>query len=94
MPSGLQVLAANSAVVSETSTRLSRQLGSVAIGTSSQTGSVTNAGFAEGSPWWMCVGVVGGTYAITPAISVTGNTIAWDWGTLPRTACRLNFGVY
>src|SRR3546814_6921867 len=84
-------------VIVDQNTRLSRVLGIVTIPTSPNTGSVTHADFAQGLPWWVTTngGVAGTYFNITPAMSFSGTTLSWDWGTLPfKTATTLIYGVY
>lgn len=101
MAHGLRIWDALGNLTMDTSTRMSRLLGAYTIPTGSATGSFSDAGFAQGTPWWSMVGgaiLVGGPTAsyfnITPQVSVTGNVLSWDWASLPRSDVILLYGVY
>jgi hypothetical protein len=98
MAEGLQIWDAQGQLVFDTTTRNTRILGIVDIGTGAATGSVTNAGFAEGTPFWFCTALSFSTnlgdYIISPTFSVSGNTLTWNWHSMPRRSCRLIFGTY
>lgn len=96
MSYGVRTFDANGGVIIDTSSRLSRVLGETTVSASSITGSVSVAGFDQGTPWWACVagGTTQGYFNITPSISRSGNTLSWDWGNLPRANCKLIFGVF
>jgi hypothetical protein len=83
-------------LIVDTNNRLSRVLGTVDI-TGGVSGSVTNADFAQGTPFWICTAKEA-SYSLYsgggPNISVSGSTLSWDFtGRAPRNA-RLVYGVY
>jgi len=79
MPAGLQVWDATGALVLDTSTIVARVLGSIT--TSDLSGSLTDAGFLTGNPFW-AVATSQPWYfnaLLHESISVTGSTLAWDF---------------
>lgn len=95
MPLGMQVWDASGNLIVDTATYMGRILGTVSTGTSN--GSVTNAGFATGQPWWFITRKTSSAYMYTPKITISGNTLSWQFesGTYANKAdCLITYGVY
>jgi hypothetical protein len=93
---GFRVWDAAGNIIHDITDRLSRTLGVTTIGTASQTGSVTHAGFADGEPYWICTSTDASNqfFILAPNFSFFGTTLSWDWGTaIPRCNCQLVYGV-
>lgn len=95
MAEGIRAYDTAGNLIFDLSTRMSKTLGIVDIGTGAATGSVTNADLQQGQPFWHLIGgTASGPVFVTPAVSVSGSVMSWDWGTLPRSACKLIYGIY
>lgn len=94
MPQGVQVWDASGNLIIDITQRLGRVLG-VATLTSPTDGSVTDAGFGTGTPFWACIPVATGR-ALVPDLSISGNTLSWDFltGYSYAPTYRLIYGVY
>ena len=94
MPQGLQVWDASGNLILDLTDRLGRILG-ISTLTSPTDGSITDAGFASGTPWFICLPISSGA-ASTPQCSVAGNVISWDFitGGNYATTYKLIYGVY
>ena len=89
---GLQVFDANGNTVMDTSTRLGRVLG-IAVITAGVSGSLTNNGFYEGTPFFQAMGDYG-SRVVGPALSVSGNTLSWSWPAASSGEYRIIYGIY
>jgi hypothetical protein len=94
MPQGLQVYNASGQLLVDLTDRLSRLLG-IATLTNPTDGNLTDAGFATGTPWWVCLPISGGSVS-TPAVSIAGNVLSWDFDASGNyaTTYKLIYGVY
>jgi hypothetical protein len=94
MPQGMQIWDASGNLILEISDRIARVLGVASI-TGGTDGSVTNAGFSTGTPFWACVPVASGR-APVPDVSLSGTTLSWDFtpGIGYAPSYRLVYGVY
>lgn len=93
MPQGLQVFDASGNEILSVTDRISRVLGVTTI-TGGSAGSVTNAGFAGLTPFWMCTPLVSfPTYAPQFSFNAGTNTLSWTW---PRTGAdhQLVYGAF
>ena len=72
-------------------TRYARKLGQVTITSSNQSGSVTDAGFADGDPWYFMLGATQ-VYG-EPRVSFSGNTMTWTATGLGTFSGTLFYGV-
>lgn len=93
MPAGFQAWDASGALIIDITTRTGFVIGSVAINLFNQSGSVTNAGFADGSPFYFIVAATGesGRY---PQVSFSGNTMTWTQSTAANFAGTIFYGFY
>lgn len=91
---GLEIYNASGQLRLSITDRISRILGITTL-TSPTDGNITNADFATGMPFWICIPISGGRVPI-PDISVSGTTIYWDFtpGLGYSTNYRLIYGVY
>lgn len=89
---GLQIFDGGGNVVLDTSTRAGRVLG-IALINAGSSGSLTNSGFSEGTPFWQAMGDYG-SRVVGPAVSVNGNTLSWSWPASSSGQFRLLYGVY
>lgn len=93
MAQGLKVWDASGNVVLDTSTRVGRLLGSVAVNTA--TGSVMNADFAQGTVLWFLVPIGTGGAQQYPAVSYSSGTTTLSWsGAFTSATFQLWYGVY
>lgn len=106
MPQGLQVFDADGHLVLDTSSRIGRILGYVDAPVGA--GSIVNASFAQGTPFYFVnkdFGVLGayGPFELpsrisTPEVSFSGTTMSWTRAAPPDTDaggdCRIYYGVY
>jgi hypothetical protein len=94
MPQGLQVWDASGNLILDLTDRLGRILG-ISTLTPPTDGSVINADFATGTPFWACVPVSSGR-APVPNVSFSGTTLSWDFvaGISYGPSYRLIYGVY
>ena len=94
MPQGWQAFDASGNLIVDVSTRLGRVLGVQTL-TAATGGSVTNANFASGTPFWMLsnVSVAG---ARQPEITFSGTTLSWSFPGVGWSGetYRLVYGVY
>lgn len=94
MAQGLQVWDASGNLIVDTGDALGKVLG-VATITAGTDGSVTNAGFALGDPFWQCVSqATYGTHQPTFSFSAGTNTLSWAWEGRSGVDCKLVYGVY
>lgn len=92
MPQGLQVWNASGQLIVDVTDNLGRVLG-IANVTGGAAGSVTHAGFAQGTGFWMLMGV--NSYALpAPAFSLSGTTLSWTWPDGGSGSFKLVYGVY
>ena len=95
MPAGLQIWDASGNLIFDTPTRCGRVLGTVTFGT--MNGSVTNAQFAAGTPFWFVSQSSPGYAAYQPTIAVVGNTLSWSWtvsGSTGNIGGTIIYGIY
>lgn len=94
MPQGLQVWDAAGNLTLDLTDRIGRLLG-IATLTSPTDGNLTDAGFASGTPWFVCLPYSGGASS-TPDVSIAGNVISWDFvtGGSYSATYKLIYGVY
>lgn len=92
MAYGLVVRDAAGNVILDTSTRLTRILGTFNTGTSN--GSITDGNLAQGTPFWFISDGYGSGDGFTADISVSGTTISWTITGTPKIACQFVYGVY
>lgn len=94
MPHGLRTWDSSGNLIIDVSTRLTRILAIQAV--TNVNGSVTNADFALGAPFWYFTNVPSGI--ATPAVSFSGTTLTWTWPAnttqFPRGNMNLVYGVY
>lgn len=91
MDAGYQVWNASGILITDTTDRMGTLLGIVTL-TGGVSGSVTNAAFADGAPFWCATPLVTfNTFA--PLITPSGTTLSWSW---PITGADhiLLYGVY
>ncbi len=74
MPLGLRLRDASGNVIFDTSTRTGQILGTVSITSTNQSGSLTDGGLANGTPFFM---LNGGPSEVDPAVSFSGTTMSW-----------------
>ena len=79
MSAGLQIWDASGNLIFDTPTRCGRVLGTVSFGNTN--GSVSNAQFAAGTPFWFVSQTSPGYAAYQPTIAVASNTLTWTWST-------------
>lgn len=98
MADGLKVWDASGNLTFDGTTRISRVLGSIGV-SAGATGSVTDAGFATGTPYCICVRTNAGTPTqpnnsnIPPIISFAGTTMSYNVAA-PSNDHLLIYGVY
>lgn len=97
MPQGLQIWDANGNFVLDTNNRIGLIISNIQTGTVD--GSVTDARLGVGTPFWFCVlnSFTVGDVPIIPIISVSGNTLSWQFPGYTngvRRACTISYGVY
>lgn len=94
MPQGLQVWDASGNLILDISERVGKFLGIATI-TAGVNGSVTNAGFALGQPFFM-VTTLGTLPTYRPSLTFNAgtNTLSWDWQGRPGSNCSLRYGVF
>ncbi|PZR83595.1 MAG: hypothetical protein DI537_34685 [Stutzerimonas stutzeri] len=90
MAQGLQVWDASGTLIFDTGAALFRELGAVSIGSGNNSGSVTDAGFAEGLSMWFIIGAQLDNY---PDISFSGTTLTWSANGTPFSG-TLYYGTY
>jgi len=94
MPHGLRTWDASGNLIIDVSTRLTRIIGTQAI--TPVDGSLSNADFALGTPFWYFTNVPVGK--ATPVVSFSGTTLTWTWPAsttqFPRDNMTLVYGVY
>lgn len=80
MAAGLQIWDANGVLVSDTTSRWGRFLGSFTIPkpTGNASGSITDAGLSTGEPFFYAYGTQG-DWTLMPNIYPNGNTIQWSY---------------
>lgn len=79
MPQGLQVFDASGNEILSVTDRISRVLGITTISGGSP-GSVSNAGFAGLTPFWICTPLVSyGTFSPQFSFDAGTNTLSWTW---------------
>lgn len=93
MAHGIRTFDASGNILMDTDTNMGRILGMTTTGTSN--GSVTNADFAQGTPFW--IAIVNNTTAnntvVSPDFSFSGTTLTWTHNTYSGDT-RLIYGVY
>lgn len=98
MATGLKVWDSSGNLTFDGTARISRVLGSAAVGAGSS-GSITNAGFATGAPYCICVRTNAGTPTqpnnsnVPPIISFSGTTLSYNVAA-PSNDHLLIYGVY
>ena len=92
MPLGLQVFDASGNVIVDTSTRLGRILG--VTNTNTSTGSLVNSNFSTGTPFWYAIPLLRNDVHFGPLITVSGNTLSWDYQGRTFVNHRIVYGVY
>lgn len=94
MPHGLRTWDASGNMVIDVSTRLTSIIGVASV--TSSNGSVTNADFARGTPFWYFTNIPAGI--ATPDVSFSGTTLSWTWNAnttfFPRGNMNLVYGTY
>lgn len=95
MPTGLQVFdPATGALVSDFTTRLSQTVGTLTLGDGHGAGSITNAYFAEGTPFATVLGEgrwrADGTPRTPTRISFSGAVLNYTAG----DSCQIVYGIY
>jgi len=94
MAYGLRVRDAAGNIILDITDRVGTVLG-VATITGGVNGYVTNAGFAEGAPFWMATALA--TYSTrSPGFAFDAglNRLSWDWGGASGVDHKLVYGVY
>lgn len=92
MAAGLQVWDANGSLIVDLSTRLGRILGVTTF--SSSTGSITDADFASGTPFFIASPTSVSSPSFGPKLTISGTTLSWDFEGRVASAHRLVYGVY
>jgi hypothetical protein len=97
MTQGLQVFDASGNIVVDTTHYLGRILGVTTVGISN--GSITNANFSKGTPFWVANRDSGSYNTSQPIYTLTNSTtISWSWGAQSgnpgNTTQTLIYGVY
>lgn len=98
MAYGLRTWDEQGKLLIDTSSRLSRVLGTVQI-TAGVDGSVSSPDFVQGTPFWMAYATAAstGSYAgAMPAFTISGSTLSWSWAGMEqyKDNCTLIYGVY
>lgn len=100
MPYGFQVFSATGELEIDLSTSLTRVLGRFQTGNSQTYGSVTDANFAKGIPWFVVL--VNGPpnssfeWGLTPEVSIDGTTLSWSWPAVLqpyKRDCHIIYGI-
>jgi hypothetical protein len=76
MPQGLRIMDVDGNVIFDTNVRAGRVLGSATVAAGAA-GSVSNAGLATGSPFWIFQTTETGYFAQSPTITAAGTTLSW-----------------
>jgi len=95
VPQGLQVFDASGNIVLDITDRLTRVLGEVNTGAAA--GSVTDAGLSSGDPWYIAFRVDGAMWSSADAdlaISISGTTLSWSYGSGTAQNMTITYGVY
>ena len=95
VPQGLQVFDANGALILDITDRLTRILGEVNTG--AVAGSVTDSGLSSGTLWYIAFRVDGAMWSSADAdlaISISGTTLSWSYGTGTAQNMTITYGVY
>jgi hypothetical protein len=95
MPAGFQTFDDSGAVDLDTSTRVATVINVVTTGKSN--GSVTNAAFSKGEPFWSAIPKGGSWTVFAPKITVSGNTLSWTFnnsGASYNTDHDIVYGIY
>lgn len=89
MSNGVLVLDAGGVEQLNTSVRVGKLLGSTTV---SSSGSLTDAGFSTGTPWYIAVPTTAGGapswFGFT--VSFSGNTMTW----MTTSSCTIYYGVF
>ena len=93
MPQGLEIRDSSGTVILTISDRITRLLGSSSM-TGGTAGSVTNAGFTTGTPFWWASRDAGGSFFYDPVITVTSDTMSWTWPNGGSGNYTVVYGVY
>jgi hypothetical protein len=82
MPQGLQVWDASGNIVIDTSYSIGRMFGVVTINSGNQSGSLVEAAFATGTPFFICVPNENASWSdgANPVVTISGNTLSWVRG--------------
>jgi hypothetical protein len=88
---GLQVYDASSNLILDVTDSLGTVLGTVSTGTTS--GSVTDANFANGTPFWAHLPLATNYLSLPPDITFSGTTLTWTF-TGGGTSSTIIYGVY
>lgn len=93
MAQGLQVWDASGNLIADVTEYFGKVLGVASI-SAGVNGSVTNAGFAIGTPFWFLTALTSFP-AEVPNITRSGNTLSWSFvAGQPAYDCRLVYGVW
>lgn len=92
MAAGLQVWDANGDQIVDTTTRLGRIIGITTISTN--TGSINDADFADGTPFFIATPTNVSSPSFGPKLSMSGTTLSWDFEGRTVSSHRLVYGVY
>lgn len=94
MPQGLQINDEAGNLIVDITTRLNRVIGRVDV--NKVNGSVSNAGFAEGIPYFVMLGQDIGL--VSPNVTFSGNTMTWTYDVVAPDEYKDNtiilYGVY
>ena len=93
MPAGFQAWDASGNLIIDLSTRTGFVLGNVAINSGNQTGSLTDAGLADGTPFYFNVADTGES-SRHPFVSFSGTTMSWTKSTATNFTGTIFYGVY
>lgn len=79
----------------DTTSRITIVLGVANIPAAIASGTISHAKFANGTPWFAVTanGIVD-LATVSPAVSVSGTTLSWSWGSVPPQDCLLIYGIY
>jgi hypothetical protein len=93
MPSGFQAWDASGTLIIDISTRTGFVIGSVAITSGNQSSSVTDATFANGTPFYFIIADTGESIR-HPFVSFSGTTMTWTKSTASNFSGNIYYGVF
>ena len=97
MPQGLQVFNPDGSILLDTNTWVSQILGNVSLAANHAAGSLNDANFTRGRPFYFVLmqeGNQGSTPTGNPVnkiVSVSGTTLSWNAGAIPA---QIIYGIF